>query len=166
MNDSHLSIEEVNGMIDAIDSNNDNEIFNSLLNDAGLSRTDISNAEDINNKMRDVLVKYRQEKLSEYYELDIANYSQDKSRISAPYVAQMNALNIEFKDFLKHEIDDIKAVCNYNADNILQNNDNISANEFKKLLLSKVRDDTKRGNLNEVAVTIVITKFSENKFFR
>jgi hypothetical protein len=153
-------------MIDDIDSKNDSEALNGLVNRADLSRADVSNVEDIYKNIRDVLVEYKQEKLSEYKELDISTYSQHQRMISAPYLAQMNALNIEFKGLLKHEIDDIRAVCNYNADNILQNNDGISAKKFKDLLLSKVTDDARRGNLNPAALDAVIKKFTENKFFK
>jgi hypothetical protein len=164
--DCNFGIEEVNKMIDDIDSKNDSEALNGLVNRADLSRADVSNVEEIYINIRDVLVEYKQEKLSEYKELDISTYSQHQRMISAPYLAQMNALNIEFKGLLKHEIDDIRAVCNYNADNILQNNDGISAKKFKDLLLSKVKDDARRGNLNPAALDAVIKKFTENKFFK
>ena len=166
INDSQLSIAEVNDILDAISANNYSETFDKLLHEAELLGVDMSNTETINKNIRDVLVEYRQEKLAEYIKFDISNYSGVKQPILAAYVAQISALNVELDGFSANEIKDVLAVCNYSADSVLRKSSSLSAKEFKLLLLEEVTKNAARGQLNAEAVNIVVTQFNRNKYFK
>jgi hypothetical protein len=162
---ANFNIEELNSMIDDIDNKTDNVNINNLLNNPELSSAD--RPEDINQNLRDALVTYRQKKLSEAF-LNINNDDYDaKSRIIfANYIAQMGDLTPKLQRLRKDELDNIQAICNYNANNILKDKENnLSNEEFKKQLISSITKDAKRGNIDEQNINIIIDAFNQNEYF-
>jgi K+-transporting ATPase c subunit len=160
---SNFNIKDLDGMIDASNRNEKNENINKLLNNPELSSAD--RAEDINKNLLDVLVKHRQKKLSaDYLNINAEDY-QEHQLLVANYIAQMNALIPELQHLHKYEQNNIRAVFNYNADDILRNTSKISAEEFRDQLFTNITNNAKKENINNESLNIVIKNFTLNKYF-
>jgi hypothetical protein len=179
LENSNFSIETLNEIIDAVKDNQDNDTLNVLINKSGLSS--LERTDPVNINILDAVAKYKKKKLSKDYsrKINANRYPSNVRVFHSKYIDQMNVLTLALTNLLNaintrlqevhsidsYELTDIKAICNYNVDQILRNNTKISPKEFKDQFFAGILKDAKRANIDDKVTKLIIENFNKNKYF-